>query len=140
MIPRAARPNLETVALGLERPRPPLHRSLQPERPVLADGTNAATEVGRLAAGARCEQVDERRLERPWQPRPLLAERAQVGVGSRMQPPQQRQDLVPDQPAGGLGVGRIDPHREAVSGAVRARLLAGDVEQRAHDAVRRGAP
>ena len=69
------------------------------------------------------------------QARPLLAEGAQVRVGARMEPPEQRQDLVPDQPSRGVRIRRVDADREAVLDAVRRRLLPRDGEQRAHDAV-----
>src|SRR5690349_17552504 len=98
MIPRPARTHLEVVALALERPRPPLHRPLQPQCPVLPDGAETPAEICRLAACQRREQVDEGRLERPGQPWPLLAERTKVGVRPRVQLPEERQDLVPDQP------------------------------------------
>ena len=53
-------------------------------------------------------ELDERRLERARQPRPLAGEREQVGVGARVEPPQQRQHLVADQPALRVGVRRVD--------------------------------
>ena len=50
-------PHLEIVPVRLERPRPPFDRALEPERSVLADGADAAAEIGGLRAGARCEQL-----------------------------------------------------------------------------------
>ena len=54
---------------------------------------------------------------------------------ARVEPLEQRQDLVADQPALRVRVGRVLAVRQPVLVAVGARLLAPDAEQRPHDAV-----
>src|SRR5215471_1975634 len=52
-----------------------------------------------------------------------------------MEPPQKRQDLVADQAAPSIGIGRVDAEPEPVVTAVLLRLLAPERQQRPHDAV-----
>ena len=92
---------------------------------------SAAAEVDAPRAGRRVEQLGERR----WQ-RPALLERAQdVLAGGRMDPLEQRQDLVADQTAGRAGVRRVDPVLDAALAAERLGLLAPERQQRPDDAV-----
>ena len=134
-VARPSRADLEPGEVALDSPRAELDRALQPERVVLADRADAAAEVGGLRARRRREELEERVLERSRKPRPLSCEREQVLVGAGMQAAQERQDLVPDEPALRVGVRGVHPEREPVRAAVLLRLLAPDRQQRADDAV-----
>src|SRR5205085_6118645 len=81
-----ANPPTAPFDLADERDR----RALEPEAVVLAHRLDAAAEVDPARAGRRVEQLRERRRERP----PLVERTQQVLVRGRVQPPQQRQDLV----------------------------------------------
>ena len=97
-------------------------------------------EVRRLRPVGRREELRERALERPRQPRALVREREEVPVGAGMQPPEQREDLLANEPALRVGVRRVDAERERVLLAVAHGLLAPELEQRPHDAVLARAP
>jgi hypothetical protein len=67
--------------------------------------------------------------------RPPAGEREEVAIRPRMQLPEEREDLVPDQAALRVGVRRVRPERETALAAVANGVLAPELEQRAHDAV-----
>ena len=126
-----------SVAVGLERPRPPR----RPRPRAAACRTRARRGRRRRGRPPSCRPARRaaRRATRSSaarQARALVAEREQVRVGARVQPPQQRQDLVPDQPARRVRVRRVDPHGEAVLARSRRAVSSRQhVEQRPHDAV-----
>ena len=91
--------HLEAGPVRLERPRTPAQRSLEPQHVVLANGADAAAEVGRLRSLPAREQPCERPLERARQTRPLVCEREERRAGARIEALEQRQDLGADQPA-----------------------------------------
>src|SRR5215203_5840103 len=123
---------------GADRPPAPPHlavevdgRALEPQPRVLADGVRSAAEVDPLRPDRRVEEL----RERGWQ-RPPLVERAEdVLARRRVDPLEQRDDLVPDQAADGVAIGRVDAERDPALAAERLRLLAPEAEQRADDAV-----
>ena len=104
---------------------------------VLAHGPHAAAEVG--AASCRRATRGARRASpraRAGAAARSSASARRFALGARMEPSQQRQDLVADQPA--LRVGGSTSRRGTrapCSRAVRLRLVAPEREQRAHDAV-----
>src|SRR5580765_5260169 len=77
------------------------------------------------------QQLRERRRQRL-----APVEGAQeILVGGRMDPPQERKDLVADQPADAVAVRRVVAERQAALLAIAARVAPPDAEERAHDAV-----
>ena len=120
---------LKPCEIRADAPRPPMHLAveieravLEPEPVVFAHGLHAAAEVDALRPGRRGEQLGERRRQRLTQ-----VERAEdVRVGGRVEPAEQRQDLVPDKPALRSGVARVDAERQAFCFAVAGRLRTPD--------------
>src|SRR5437868_728303 len=110
-------------------PRPPTHfaverdrRVLEPEAVVLANRLDAPAEVDALRGrGVREELGDCRRQRLPPVEHP-----EQVLVGARMDPAQQGQDLVADQPADAVAVRRVLAKRQAVFVAVASRVTSPD--------------
>src|SRR5207253_4170441 len=124
--------------VGGDPPRSPadlaaqLHRSvLEPEPVVLADGLQPAAEIDALRAGGGRQQL----RDRGRQQRALVERAEEVLVGGRVQPPEQRQDLVADQAALRLRVRGVDAEVELLGPAVGLRLLPPEREQWADDAV-----
>jgi len=98
---------------------------------VLAHRLEAAAEVDALRADRCREQLGERRRERR-----AAVERAQeVLGGGGMEPTQERQDLVADQPALRVGVRGVDAELHPGRAAVDLRLLAPERQQRVDDSV-----
>ena len=95
---------------------------------VLSHGLHAAAEVD----PRRADGTPRQRIERA---RTALGERKEIPLRSLVEPAEQGQDLVADQPALRLRVGRVGAEREPDGLAVRLRLVAPDAEQRADDAV-----
>jgi hypothetical protein len=95
---------------------------------VLSHGLHAAAEVDPRRADGTPPQGIERA-------RTALGERQEIPLRSLVEPAEQRQDLVADQPALRLRVGRVGAERKPDVFAVRLRLVAPDAEQRADDAV-----
>src|SRR3954468_18524495 len=110
--------------LAVERHR----RALEPDVSVLPHRGETGAGVEPLRARCRREQVVQRG-------RLTLGEAQQVPVGRRMQRAQAREDLGADQAALRVGVRRVAAKPEPVRAAVLLRLLAPELEQRAHDAV-----
>src|SRR5215217_5936971 len=111
-----------------DRPPAPPHlavevdwRALEPQPRVLADGVRAAAEIDPLRPDRRVEELCERAED-------VLARR-------RVDPLEQRDDLVADQAADRFAVGRVDAEREPALAAESLRLLAPEAEQRTDDAV-----
>src|ERR671924_186343 len=102
--------------------------SLEPDAVVLAHGLDTAAEVDPRRAG----RAPEQRLERA---RPSLREREKVLFRPGVELPEERDDLLADEAALGVRVGRVDPERHPDGPAVRLGLLAPDGQQRTHDAV-----
>src|SRR5215218_5882557 len=119
--------NLQPSQLGPDRPPAPLHlaaevhrRALEPEPRVLAYGVRAGAEIDALRPGGGVEKFCERGRKRP-----ALVERAEdVLARSRVDPPEEGDDLVADQAANGVAVRRVDAEREPALAAERLRLLA----------------
>ncbi len=68
-------------------------------------------------------------------PRRLVGERKQVLLGTRVELPEERQDLVADEPALRGLVGRVDAVLELVLLAVANGVIAPHVEERTDDAI-----
>ena len=105
--------------------------ALQPQAVVLAHRHDAAAEVEAPGSGRGVEQLCERRRHRA----PGLERAEEVLARGRMDPVEERQDLVPDQPPGRVRVGRIDPELDPALAAERLRLLAPERKQRPDHAV-----
>ncbi len=106
--------------------------ALEPEPVVLAHRLDAAAEVDALRAGRRVEQLGERRRQRP----PLSSDAQDVLARGRMDPLEQRQDLVRGSgrascPAFDESTRQASP-RSRQNASVSSRQSA---EQRPHDAV-----
>src|SRR5581483_3974272 len=121
-----------------DAPRPPAHLAVERDRPllepkpvVLAHRLDAAAEVDALRGGRGVEQLGERGRQHA-----ALVERAQdVLPRRRVEPLEERQQLVPDESALRVAVRRVAPEGEAPLAAVGLRLLAPHREQRPDDAV-----
>src|SRR3954469_15519968 len=120
----------------LDPPRPPFdgpievaRAGLEPEPVVLTHRWEPAAEVDALRAGARVEQLDERRRHRP----PLVERAENVLARRRMDAFEERQHLVADETAQCSRVRRVGAPFEAALGAERLCLLAPHAEKRAHD-------
>src|SRR6185295_10147100 len=94
-----------------------------------------ASEIDALGPFAGGKERGQSALELAWETRALLGESQQVPVRSRMEPTQQRQDLVTDQPPLRVRVRGVCPILEAVLVAIAHGVLTPDVEQRPHDPV-----
>src|SRR5579859_4647283 len=105
--------------------------ALEPQPLVLAHRLEPAAEVDALRADGRREQLSECRRERLARVQRV----EEVLVGRRMEPPEQRQDLLADQAALRAGVRSVAAVVEADLTAVRLRLLAPERKQRMDDAV-----
>src|SRR5262245_50007914 len=110
-VARPPRSYLKAWPLGLDDPLPPTdgsfkrHRAaLEPQPVVLAHRLEAAAQVEPLRPGRRREQLREGRRERGA----LLQRPEQVRVRGRVQAAEQRQDLVADEAALRVCVGRVD--------------------------------
>src|SRR5215211_1110658 len=116
-----------TAHFAVERDR----RALEPQAVVLANRLDPAAEVDALRGCGVRKQLGERGRQRV-----ALFERAQqVLVGCGMDPAEERQDLVADQPSDGARVRRVFAKRQAVLRAVAARLASPDAEKGADDTV-----
>src|SRR4051812_26479748 len=107
--------NLKPWQLRADRPPAPPHLAveldggaLEPEPRVLADGERAAAEVDALRADRRVEELGKRGRERP----PLVESAEDVLARRGVDPLEERDDLVADQAADGVLVGRVDAERE----------------------------
>ena len=127
-------------ARALDPPGAEAHAALEAHVVVLAHRAHAVAEVRGLRPVGRREELRERALELPRQPRALVREREEVPVGAGMEPPEEREDLVADEPALRVGVRRVDAVREPVLLAVAHGVLAPELEERPHDAVLARAP
>ena len=103
----------------------------EPEPVVLAHRLDAAAEVDSLRADGRREQLGECRRQRA----PLVERAQHVLARGGMDPLEERQDLVADQPRSVAAIRRVAAPLEPALAAVRLRLLAPDAEERPHDAV-----
>src|SRR5206468_3503674 len=129
---------LKPLFLGGDAPRTPAHlpvernrRALEPRAVVLADNLAAGAEIETRRAVDRVEQLDELRRRGL-----AVGETEQVTLRSKMQPAQERQDLVADQAALRARVRAVPAEVEPLGEAVRLGVLAPAAEQRPDDAVR----
>src|SRR5437870_2590101 len=128
-------PYLKAWEIGRDPPLAPANLALEDDRSrldpnvvVLAGRGESAAEVEPPRARRRGEQLLERG-------RLALDESEQVALGGRVQLAETRHDLVADQPALRVPVGRVGAEFEPLRAAVRLRLVAPHREQRPHDAV-----
>jgi len=106
-------------------------RALEPRAVVLADDLASAAEVEARRAVDRVEQLDELRRGRL-----AVSEPEQVALRGRMQPAQERQDLVADQATLRAGVRAVAAEVEPLGEAVRLGVLAPTAEERPDDPIR----
>src|SRR5919197_728669 len=123
--------HLEPRTIALDAPRAEPRGAFEPHSVVLACCADAAAEIGDLRPRGRLEELCERPLEGARKPGRLVREREEVLVGSGMQLPEQRQDLVADQSALRVRVRGVEAERQPVLPAVHLGLLTPDPEQRA---------
>src|SRR5262249_31099854 len=129
---------LKACELGFNSPFAPadgfLERDragLEPEPVVFAHRLQAAAEVEPLRPGRGIEQLGKGRGELA----PLLERAQQIRVRRRMDLPEQREDLLADQAADGVGVARVLAMADSDGVAVRDRLSMPERQERADDAV-----
>src|SRR5215203_5870283 len=128
---------LKPLLLGRDPPPAPAdlavevdRRPFQPCPVVLADDLAPAPEIESLRAVDRLEQADELGRRR------LAVRQAQeIALGGRVKPAEQRQDLVPDQAALRIRIGRVAAEVEGLGEAVGLRLIAPALEERTDDPV-----
>jgi len=101
--------------------------------PALAELLAAPVGSKRVDLGGGVQAVREH--ERLWLERGPVERAQDVLVRGRMDPPQQRQDLLADQAANRVAVRTVVAIRKALRLAVAARFLAPDAEERADDTV-----
>ena len=130
-------PYLKALAVGRDAPGAPAHLAIEPT----GERSSQTWSYSRTTArppprSSRVEpSIDSRSSDELRRRRLPLGEAEEVPFGGRVELAQQRQDLLADEPALRVRVGRVPAEVEALGEAIGLGLVAPEVEQGADDAV-----